>query len=381
MKHRLFDIICDYYPILFILVTFSYCFPLFVDFSTLLNMLLLILGTIVFILNFKSIKICDLILEITLFILTTFSIIVNQAFDFSNLKLLSLLFLQLFVLLHYNQYSTKIDKNLITIFNSIIFVSFLTSIISLIICIGNDTYYLFGYKLGLAGDDLTGIYVHPNTAGFVAFISIVFSVFLYRDSSNRKKYFLFANGIIQTLVLYYSHSNAPILAVFVFLILYLLHYFFNYKKIRLFSINPIILFSFTDIIQKFANGRFEIWSYGFEIIKNHFFLGVSPAKVGEYAKYYGNIDGYSTIDRGGLHNSYIQLFAGTGFFCFLSMFILITKNIYTAFKNFDKYYIYIFFVFSVLIYSFFESKLFFQASLIPSVFWIILGLIGGKRNE
>ena len=367
----------DYYPLLFSLITMLYSISLFTTISTLLNIILFFSGFLFFILNIKKINIRYCWLEILfLFILIASCLFNTNTYYFENMKLIILSFLQLIILLNFNIFSTKISDNIKYIINSLIIYSFIISFFSIIIYVIS---FLFGSPYGMMGSDFTGLYIHPNTAGFIVAISLIFSYIYIRNY--RINYLIIINILIQTIILFFSHSNASIIMVITFFIFEFLFYLYKKKK-NFYSINILFLanVNIVEIIESLANGRFELWKLGVEIIKNHFYLGVSPAAVPDYAKYYGNISGPSTIDNGGLHNSYIQLIASVGAVGGLLGLLIIIKRLLVAFNYNLRKHLYLSMCLSILLYCFFESKLFFQASFLPTIFWIFLGYIGDNKQ-
>lgn len=280
------------------------------------------------------------------------------------------------MLLHFDKFSNNLEKNIRLIIKTQIGVSFLMSFVSIILYICKVHFYLLGFEIGNVGRDLVGFYTHPNTAGIFAAISCIFSYILYNANKNNKKLsaFLAVNVLLQLTIIVLAHSNASILIIFSYAFLELCLFYWNKRREK--KRNSTVCASWLTffpsmegIATKLANGRFKLWGHGFEIIKNHILLGVSPAGVTGYAKYYAGITGPSrSIDDGGLHNSYIQLFAAVGVLGGITALSLIVKNMIRSIKNDRENSKYIFLCVSILIYNMFESKLFFQASFVPIIF-------------
>lgn len=161
-----------------------------------------------------------------------------------------------------------------------------------------------GYFIGRTHNDFVGIYIHPNTAGLVAALSFIISL-LSKDIMNNK--FLTVNKIIQIIIMILAHSNASLLISIMFVIL---KYSYLTKCNKHNNLNSYIFIP--SIFEFFANGRFELWYIGLLVIFNNPILGVSPANTINAGIKYGQITGYSAINNGGFHNSFIELFAAVG---------------------------------------------------------------------
>lgn len=371
--------ILEKYYLIFIVATLLYTVPLFVKFSGLINMFLLLLGMLLILKNEKNLKQFILLNKsnILFIVLTTISVILYKQNFIQNLKLIALAILQLFVLMNIKKYDENYCETIKKIVNVVIIFSFIVSAISLLLYMFNINFALSSYKIGKAGNDLTGIYIHPNTAGFVAGISIIFSI---SNIMHQKKYKIFniINIIMQLLIIILAHSNAPLMLIIIYIILLSFNKFNRKSKnINIYSVtlpfNYLFSFySFSNIIEFLANGRFKLWYAGYLVIKNNLLFGVGPANTSSAGRYYANITGYSAIDNGGFHNSYIEVMAGVGILGFSVIFYIIIKKLKILREKSNKEFFMI--AIAIMFYSMFESKLFFQASLLPTIFWMLLGL-------
>lgn len=380
MKNKLLKY-CDYYPFIFVLATLLYSVVFFARISKYVNVAMFLLSLGVLYKYHDKIKLKKLILEILTLIAVVISIIVGKdEYLINNIEKLVLCFIQLIVLLNFNLYSKKTQKNINLIYWAVILFSFIFGTISLFAYLFRAHGYLLTFEIGNIGRDLVGVYTHPNIAGIVAAFSIIFAyVFLQkRHLMNDIKLFLVINVVIQTLIILLAHSNASIVFILVFFVFnFIFKQFKNKRGITLnsFAFAPLL----TEILSKLANGRFELWYLGYLIIKNHIWFGVSPSGVTPYAKYYAGINGSSyAIEKGGLHNSYIQLFSGVGVVGGLCMLSVILKKLMIGFKNVYKNRISLAICLAILVYGIFESTIFFQAQLLPTIFWIFLGNMHAK---
>lgn len=378
MKNILNKVLGEYY-LIFVIATLLYTLPFLVKFSGLINMILLLLGMVLIIKNEKNLKPFILLNKssILFIVLTTISVILYKENFIQNLKLIALAMLQLFVLMNIKKYDENYCITIKKIVTTVVVFSFIVSAISLILYMFDINFVLLSYKIGKAGDDLTGIYIHPNTAGFVAGISVIFSIsnLIY---CNKYKYFNIVNIIIQFLIILLAHSNAPLILFFVYIVLFLLNKVNKKsKKYKNYGITVpfYYLFSLSSInslIEFLANGRFKLWYAGYLVIKNNLLFGVGPANTSSAGRYYANITGYSAIDNGGFHNSYIEVMASVGILGCSVIFYIIIKRLKVLSEKPNKDFFII--AIAIMFYSIFESKLFFQASLLPTIFWMLLGL-------
>lgn len=222
----------DYYPCMFSLITLLFCVPIFVKFSKIFNIIMCIIGLLIFLLNYKKLKTKDFYLEIIFLVMVFISIcFAGKNYLFDNAEKLVLCFLEIIILLHFHKFSNKFDDNVKLIKLEVIGFSFIMSLISLVLYWTNFHTYLCGFEIGYIGENLVGIYTHPNTAGAIAAFSIIFSIMLYKKYKDHEKlrFFLPFNIFIQTLIIFLAHSNAPKVLIASYLFLELI---FSYLKKR-----------------------------------------------------------------------------------------------------------------------------------------------------
>lgn len=380
--------VIDYYPLLFSTATMLYCISFFAGFSKFLNVIFGFVGGIIFLLNIKKLIIKNYTLEfLFIFIIVISSLLGDKAFLIENFEKILLCFLQFIVLLHYNDWTDKLETNIELIKKVFILFSSVASLISLVLYLINFHAYFSKFEVGYLGDDLIGIYINPNTGGVIAAISIVFSYFYFvKMKSKNGKIILMMNMLLQLSIILYAHSNASLILVVSF---FIFQYLFNLmKRKKSQNLNCIMLETFfvadiIEIVNKLANGRLNLWIIALMIIRDHFFFGVSPVAVSS------NIESYSKLyelhvpsqNNGGMHNSYFQLFTSVGVLGGICGISIIVRNLCRGIRNEVVDSKYISFCLSVLIYCFFESTLFFQPLCLPMIFWIILGYIGNYNAK
>lgn len=376
----------DYYPCIFSLITLLFCVPIFVKLSKIFNIVICIMGLLIFLLNYKKLKVRDFYLELILLFAVSLSIcFAGNANLVDNIEKLVLCFLEVIILLHFHKFSNKFDENMKLIKLEVIGFSFIMSLISLILYWFGFHTYVCGFELGHIGKDLVGIYTHPNAAGIIAAFSIIFSIMLYKNykENNKIRFFLVFNVCVQTLIIFLAHSNAPKVLIVLYLFLELIFAYMRKNRKRRTSLNSFVVFpNLYPIFEKLANGRFKLWEVCFKIIKDNFWFGVSPAGVSDAAKHYSNAIGSSyALQKGGFHNSYLQLFASVGFLGVVSSLALICTKLFNAIKYNLENSKYISICISILVYCLFESSLFFISAFVPIMFWICLGYINNRKEN
>lgn len=381
-------VVFDYYPLIFSFITLLFCVPIFVNYNKYLNIIICFLGLLMFLFNLNKIRFVDFGLEMIFLLILGLSILVSgRNFLFQNIEKFALCFLEIILLLHFSKFSTKLNRNIRLIKIEVIVFSFIVSLISIILYKFGFHMYWKIFELGNIGRDLVGIYTHPNVAGIVAAISIIFSLMLCVESKKNKKIysFLAVNIILQLLIIFLAHSNASIIIICTYIGFEVIFYYIKKYKEKTVTLNNFIFApSVMIIVEKLANGRLKLWKIGIDLIKNNLWLGVSPAAVKDCAIKFGNITKKSTlyaIERGGFHNSFIQLFAGVGIFGGMTAIIIILKNIVQGLKNSLVNSKYISLCLAILVYCLFESSLFFISAFLPIIFWIFLGSIGSNEVQ
>lgn len=393
------------YREVFIFITILFAISYFTPLSSILNLILLLWGAIIIIKDllvkriiFKSKKFIALIFFIIAYFIT---IISNRYMGlFENIKILALTSLQFFILFAFDDEDDKCDiyNHIIRFNNIIIKVTFITSLISLIIYLLGINFEFKNFVIGVENGMLNGVYTGANTGGPLAAISIVASILIMelKKSSEMNKFYII-NIVIQLIFIYMTNSRATLYCIIIFGIMFAIFYFKDKKDkviagagvfgIYLFSkivnevlyyiyicINNIIIiakFAFnkaryyillavgksvnnidnkplditgsagniSEVVEKeismgFLNGRAQLWGCGMQILKDNFWFGVGSRNVSEVALNYASISELPGILGGGMHNIVIQVLVSNGVIGFIAIATFAVICLWEYFKYF-----------------------------------------------
>lgn len=338
---------------------------------------------------------------ILLFSLWFFTIILVHFSDWNDIKLIILSSLQFFILGSGYKY-----ENEETLFSSL--KCFFITYIKIVTAISFIGLLLFGMGLSFTygelhfirfgGDFFTGLYLNPNTAGYVSFMAVVFFYFL--RIMGVKKFSLNISFLINIITLMMSASRASVMVLGAFVLFYII---LNknikpiYRKLTIFGLLGVVLMLvlFGDTIlmaisvlfgkaeensDTVLNGRNVLWLEGLYALNDY---GIWGTGYSSFAKIM--IARNPTLESigilgGGLHNFYLQTAVSLGCFSLLFFIILIITILQKKIPNEDKklYNILIgfkCFIISICIYSFFEVYMLYVINAINTFFWLFIGII------
>lgn len=322
------------------------------------------------------------------------SIIMNMDY-LSGIKILIFTGLQFFILSSGYKYfsSNTLNASLIRLLN--VFVS-LTSFLTFI----GLLLYFAGVSFGYGGlryvtfynGSFSGLYLNPNTAGIVSYVSLSFLFYKF-ILYHKKSCFLI---VIHLLALFLSASRSAILS----LILLLFVYEYITIKRRLYkTIIFLLLFGviavcaiywepimsgvaslFNKAESDVSNGRFVLWTYAFQVIQEHPFCGIG---MGDFESTFLKLNPeleYSGFMGGGLHNFYIQTATIYGCFFLLALLLFFISVFRLKIEKYtgDRYFLLAFsksFLLSLCFLNFFESNILFILNVVTTFFWIFIGIL------
>ena len=276
------------------------------------------------------------------------------------------------------------------------------------------------FCMGYVESRLCGVFTNPNRGSAIAFLSAIFSAFaLLPGSKNNffKKIHIF-NLIIQYFYIVLADSRGTFLSLMVafavfFYVFLSKNFFGRSKRGAIFRVCVTLLFcaafyfSFAllreafCLIPKFmtrgliksgrkdflnnsdiSNLRFSLWLSAFEMFKEKWLFGVSPASVLQYAKdrFPSSVIAVKNYSR--IHNAYFDLLISTGFLGFLTMMYFYVKSFFEALNFYTKnrwkvknqtFNSCVLTLLSLAIYALTESEFLFVNTALSFVFWVFLG--------
>ena len=225
------------YREVFVFITILFAISYFTPLSSILNLILLLWGAIIVLKDllvkriiFKSKRFIALIFFIIAYCIT---IISNRYMGlFENIKILALTSLQFFILFAFDDEDDKCDiyNHIIRFNNIIIKVTFITSLISLIIYLLGINFEFKNFIIGVENGMLNGIYTGANTGGPLAAVSIVASILIMelKKSSGMNKFYII-NIVIQLIFIYMTNSRATLYCIIIFGTMFAIFYFKDKK--------------------------------------------------------------------------------------------------------------------------------------------------------
>ena len=167
---------------------------------------------------------------------------------------------------------------------------------------------------------LGGMILNPNELGMLSSISAIICFYKF----NRKSYIYLLFFFISLFTLYYTYSRSSMIASVIVLVLYNIK---NKKHLNIISALSVCVFFMEDILKVILprseaisdvatlTGRSEIWITSItKIIPDNFFFGTG------FQNFPGIDYGIEAIMA---HNTFIQLFVGSGIFVFLAGLYLV----------------------------------------------------------
>ncbi|WP_099205207.1 O-antigen ligase family protein [Scatolibacter rhodanostii] len=398
-----------HYKIVLLVVTFLYVFPFAMGISGQLLKVFLLWGLVVTAVTaFRDRTIHKSKFYLSLFVFlgaSLIGVVANYSQNFSR-NLIDwfylIVFLFLFMYVSPDQSKEKIKEELSVLSSVFIFLSFLFSFLSFLIFMTNVemTYTVDGrdYWIGVFENRLFGIFGNPNTGALISFLSIVASFVILTLSQKNKSLsatkekspfekFTIFNILLQFIVLYLSNSRSVMVALIVFVLVFLFFYGIHYlvhtiqkKRVKVLSMMLILLLgastvvgseriiktgvsylpaglayvqeslnlkSLTNILdpeekkqfkpvetdreyltEDVSNGRFVIWTAGFKVASQNIMTGVGNANVLEEVKPHLSKQFLRATPKmaSNMHNIYLQILVSGGILpllAFIGFFLLV----------------------------------------------------------
>ena len=295
--------------------------------------------------------------ELTYFILLYFaSISLSTIFSHNfNLGFLVIVRSILFFIISYILYSFIQDKR------SIYFYIF--SLFIIIVIIGSTLLYDFsktgfsGYLLQGLVNRFGGIYGNPNYVGLLIVVSLPILLALFKINilpGKQKVIILSLILIFEVIILILSDSRASMMGTFAGSLFILFHInkkiFIRLTLPALFIVIIIVILvpdlqNLLDIYLRFQrmNNRDIFWQAGFDIIRDHPFLGVGPDMFDKYFLSYMPsfvndmyASGNWVVGKPHPHNFFLFYFAENGIMGFITAIMFFVLFFYFAFKSIQR---------------------------------------------
>lgn len=254
-------------------------------------------------------------LKLFLFVITIPVLISILKYDFEQSILQYLMYFTtfVFVLFIYLTSKTVSINNILSITLPLVIIIFIFGIVL-------DYPMFWRYTYSDNYSRLGGIILNPNELGMLSSISAI----ICYDKFNRKSNIYLLFFCVSLVTLYYTYSRSSMIALTIALIFYSIK---NKKYLNIISAVIICLFLFKDIFNIILprsevisdvvtlTGRSEIWITAItKIIPDNFFFGTG------FQNFPGTNYGIAALMA---HNTFIQLFVGSGFFIFLAGLYLV----------------------------------------------------------
>lgn len=337
---------------------------------------------------------------------------------------------------------TTIDENekwLDRVVNLIIWFSFATAVIALLMFVFNIVgVYQLGDSInyyGMRHNRLWGVY-NANTAVSICMMSIACS--LYKMQSAKTK-FLWVNIVIQYIYLVLTQSRTGWILLIGFSILYALFMIIipairngtERKGIvkttvycivfvvclacsagiakKVLIVVPKTVIKIEHIIMKgsiseedtiseentisleridedkiteedVTNGRGELWSAGLKLVKQHPIFGIGCENVIIEAEQYLSAERYENLVKGGFHNSFIAIWVSAGFLGLGAFLVLIVMLLWDGFRYLffgsnRKYMTMIILLFTLMANELLEARWLYNTSFNNIIFWVLAGMM------
>lgn len=214
------------FKVVFLICSFLYTFPFTAIIMSELFKVFIIWGTLLLLYDFFKRKKYGFNSKTLLIIIFVFITLIGVLFNYrsnlySNFTVSLYLFVQSVCMLIYDKSETKdsVFKEIKRYSNIIVFITFICSILSLLIYLLNIKLSIYnGYQAVLIGvfeGRLWSIYGNPNTLGHFSLLSILFSLILFiLNNSKKNKTYLIINIVFQWLCILLSNSRSTLVGVF-----------------------------------------------------------------------------------------------------------------------------------------------------------------------
>lgn len=333
---------------------------------------------------------------------------------------------------------TQMEKELRGLASAMVAVSFVFSAVNLGIYFAMH----FGvmhriaspYFYGLVGSQLGGIY-NPNTGGTINYISLIFSVFLLKDSSKIKKSFLWVNLVVQFWCFSLVQSRGAWISFLTFIVLYFLFIWDKESlgmvkkitaKVLLVIVSVLVIIGASkglrtatvnltvDLVHKtsseeqieeieemeheegvvttdrdmtnagfsdFTTGRAELWRVGFEQFCKKPMMGIGYRSIDDVLEIGLSEYDYHNSGAGGLHNIYLTVFLSSGLIgglLLVALIVLILLKVLKIYccKSIPSHVKYMITMVPVwLVGDLVESRIAMSFNQLSVLFWIMVGYI------
>ncbi len=421
-----------YYKVVFIIWTLIHLLTFGQYITGYFSIIITIWGMILLIKNFLDKRIYDnkviLICKVLFLISYIVTMLLNMKLNLiGNTKTLIWQAIMLFVIFANESWkkSEDIKRDIVIISKTIVIVTIVFSAISVILFLLNKVYFIKKVDggmipMGYAYARLWGIYVDPNQGAVVAIISILSSIIILINKTYIRNYLYWINILIQYLFMILTASRGGTIG-FILSFMMLAYLLFNYilrnrikKNIlrsstsiiismllvgiilisqaptrRLMAIVPETISKLSDdgtsiIIDRkdmaLSNGRIELWTDGFRLIKFSPIFGFGDRNISVKAR---ELTPGSSLEKQVVHNGFIHMVLSGGYVALIIMIVLLLYLAYGAIKVFFKQSIYTIEFYNsniisagvivLLSTSMFLTEIFYQNSFAATVLWVYLG--------
>ncbi len=276
------------------------------------------------------------------------------------------------------------------------------NVVGLLLFVKYDTLiYHDLYFIKLSNNSFSGLYLNPNSAGYISYLSIAFC-FILRILD--KKSLLFPITIsLACLIL--SFSRGALGCLIVFFIFYFFKKTSNNNKILLVTLGLISVMllclcgylsldAIGDIYGKGAedpfNGRLLLWQEGFYAFRDNIWTGVGYGHFQEYMLNRNPSLEHMGLIGGGLHNFYLQIgvtFGIIGLLIYIIFFsyILTDKTIFQDSETYMLFSTMKIVILTICLMGLFEVILL-TTNIVSTFFWLLSGSVlsiktcDGKKN-
>ena len=329
-----------------------------------------------------------------------------------------------------------IYKELYVLCTAMMWLSNVLNVLSLIslYSVGRSVSYYFGY-LVVYENRFTGVYYNPNLMAFTAFCALFCCHILWQGDffektsgkkmTTRRRAVIFLSAALNVAVIFLTDSNASLLMIVSYIVIYVCYRLFGGKDIRfgaavkrgaalaallvvvavgIFFVRSFVQTGATQTIsapQESSNvfddsddelntitfehtntnidsGRIKLFRQGINVIKHHPLFGVGKGEITKYGNRYND----NKMKYSDFHNGYLTVFVCSGFIgfaLFIGFAICLGKRMVCdlfAVKPTIKSDIFpcmASFIAAYCIYAFFERTMVYDVTVMVEFFWLILG--------
>lgn len=366
-------------------------------FSFFFNSVLLLVGLfIIFLKILKQYTYPVSNVNVLLFAFFLFSVLYIHRIVFADIKFFFLTCLQFFILGSGYKYLNRdvLVKALQSYFKIFIYsISFLSLTGLLLYFAGiGFTYGELNY-IRFSDGAFVGLYLNPNTAGYVSLMSVAF-IWLLRTIgySNRILWVCFFINLF-ALLLCKSRASFGALGIFFFFYVFLqLKSQYKFWGFILILLIGIILIQYGDVLLGWVslifnkaqdnslNGREFLWLEGIAALKDYYLWGTGYSDFNHVMLSRNPDLEYIGLIGGGLHNFYLQTAVMLGIFILLFYIGLLAIVLRVKLRRTDESMYRLLtgmksFIWSIVFLAFFEVHMMYAANVLNTFFWIFIGIL------